>query len=157
MQKAIIQTNIGKITIEGNENGIASICFCKSNSEISTSIPPELMEAVAQLNAYFDGTSKHITVPLNLIGTDFQKNVWMFLLQIPFGETLSYLDLAKKMGNPKAIRAIASAIGKNPILIAIPCHRVIGTNGDLTGYSGGLPIKKWLLEHENPTKQQILF
>jgi methylated-DNA-[protein]-cysteine S-methyltransferase len=157
MQTAIIQTKIGKITIEGNENGIASIYFCKSNIEISNYIQPELKEAVTQLNAYFDGTSNYINVPLNFNGTDFQKNVWLFLLQIPFGETITYLELAKKMGNPKAIRAIASAIGKNPILIAIPCHRVIGTNGELTGYSGGLSVKKWLLEHENPTKQQILF
>ncbi|MCK5677367.1 MAG: methylated-DNA--[protein]-cysteine S-methyltransferase, partial [Flavobacteriaceae bacterium] len=94
---------------------------------------------------------------LNPQGTDFQQNVWNELQRIPYGKTTSYLDQSKKMGNVKAIRAIASANGKNPIWIIIPCHRVIGSDGSLTGYAGGLWRKKWLLEHENPTKQTSLF
>lgn len=90
-------------------------------------------------------------------GTDFQKRVWQQLLDIPFGTTLSYLDLAKQLGDVKAIRAVASANGKNPLWIVVPCHRVIGTDGSLTGYAGGLWRKKWLLEHENPPNQTSLF
>ena len=94
---------------------------------------------------------------LNPKGTDFQKNVWNALLEIPYGKTISYLELSKTLGNVKAIRAVASANGKNPLWIVIPCHRVIGSNGDLTGYAGGLHRKKWLLEHERPVKQGSLF
>ena len=125
--------------------------------EISTKIPEELKEAVLQLQDYFDGKRTTFTFPLNPSGTDFQKKVWDELLHIPFGKTCSYLDLSKKLGDVKAIRAVASANGKNPLWIVIPCHRVIGTDGSLTGYAGGLWRKKWLLEHENPVKQETLF
>ena len=125
--------------------------------EISTKIPEELKEAVLQLQDYFDGKRTTFTFPLNPSGTDFQKKVWDELLHIPFGKTCSYLDLSKKLGDVKAIRAVASANGKNPLWIVVPCHRVIGTDGSLTGYAGGLWRKKWLLEHENPTLQESLF
>ena len=127
------------------------------NVEISTKIPEELKEAVLQLQDYFDGKRTTFTFPLNPSGTDFQKKVWDELLHIPFGKTCSYLDLSKKLGDVKAIRAVASANGKNPLWIVVPCHRVIGTDGSLTGYAGGLWRKKWLLEHENPVKQETLF
>ena len=127
------------------------------NVEISTKIPEELKEAVLQLQDYFDGKRTTFTFPLNPSGTDFQKKVWDELLHIPFGKTCSYLDLSKKLGDVKAIRAVASANGKNPLWIVVPCHRVIGTDGSLTGYAGGLWRKKWLLEHENPTLQESLF
>ena len=127
------------------------------NVEISTKIPEELKEAVLQLQDYFDGKRTTFTFPLNPSGTDFQKKVWDELLHIPFGKTCSYLDLSKKLGDVKAIRAVASANGKNPLWIVIPCHRVIGSDGSLTGYAGGLWCKKWLLEHENPVKQETLF
>ena len=127
------------------------------NVEISTKIPEELKEAVLQLQDYFDGKRTTFTFPLNPSGTDFQKKVWEELLNIPFGKTRSYLDLSKKLGDVKAIRAVASANGKNPLWIVVPCHRVIGTDGSLTGYAGGLWRKKWLLEHENPIKQESLF
>jgi methylated-DNA-[protein]-cysteine S-methyltransferase len=94
---------------------------------------------------------------LNPKGTEFQQKVWQELAQIPCGKTISYLDLSKKLGDVKAIRAVASANGKNPIWIVVPCHRVIGSDGSLTGYAGGLWPKKWLLEHENLTNQQSLF
>ena len=125
--------------------------------ELSINIPLELKETVNQLQEYFDGKRTDFTFKLNLKGTDFQQKVWRELSKIPFGKTISYLDLAKKLGDPKVIRAAASANGKNPIWIVIPCHRVIGTDGSLTGYAGGLWRKKWLLEHENPSNQQSLF
>jgi methylated-DNA-[protein]-cysteine S-methyltransferase len=112
---------------------------------------------VTQLNDYFEGKRTEFDVLLNPQGTDFQKKVWNGLLQIPYGKTMSYLELSKQLGDVKAIRAVASANGKNPLWIIIPCHRVIGTDGSLTGYAGGLWRKKWLLELENPSPQQTLF
>ena len=97
------------------------------------------------------------SIKLNPKGTEFQKNVWKELVKIPYGKTVSYLDLAKKLGDAKAIRAVAAANGKNPLWIIVPCHRVIGSDGSLTGYAGGLHRKQWLLNHENPAKQQTLF
>jgi methylated-DNA-[protein]-cysteine S-methyltransferase len=94
---------------------------------------------------------------LNPQGTPFQKKVWESLHEIPFGKTTSYLELSRKLGNQKAIRAVAAANGKNPLWIVVPCHRVIGTDGSLTGYAGGLWRKKWLLELENPSSQTSLF
>jgi methylated-DNA-[protein]-cysteine S-methyltransferase len=127
------------------------------NVDISTIIPKDLIETVTQLQDYFLGRRTEFTFKLNLQGTEFQKKVWQELLHIPYGKTCSYLDLSKKIGDVKAIRAVASANGKNPLWIVVPCHRVIGTNGSLTGYAGGLWRKKWLLEHENPIKQESLF
>lgn len=155
-QVAFIKTPLGIAKIVGDEEGI-SIISILSEGEISTKIPKELKEAVNQLQEYFEGKRTDFTFKLNPKGTDFQQKVWQGLLEIPFGKTMSYLDLSKKLGDVKAIRAVASANGKNPLWIVIPCHRVIGTDGSLTGYAGGLWRKKWLLEHENPTNQQSLF
>jgi methylated-DNA-[protein]-cysteine S-methyltransferase len=124
---------------------------------VSESIPEHFQEAVSQLNEYFDGLRKTFTFTLNPKGTDFQQKVWQALLEIPYGKTMSYLELSKKLGDVKAIRAVAAANGKNPIWIVVPCHRVIGSDGSLTGYAGGLWRKQWLLEHENPVKQESLF
>ena len=156
MQTAFINSPLGITKIVGDENGIAEISV-SSEGDVSTIIPSELQEAVSQLSDYFDGKRKDFNFKLNPKGTDFQQKVWQELLNIPFGKTISYLDLSKKLGDVKAIRAVASANGKNPLWIVIPCHRVIGTDGSLTGYAGGLWRKKWLLEHENPTNQQSLF
>ena len=110
-----------------------------------------IVETMKQLEAYFANERKIFDIPLLMVGTDFQKSVWQGLLQIPFGSTASYLELSKKIGNEKAVRAVASANGANAISIMIPCHRIIGSNGDLTGYAGGLSTKKKLLELEqNP-------
>ena len=157
MKTVFINTPLGFTEIQGDENGISKIHVMSENVEISTKIPEELKEAVLQLQDYFDGKRTTFTFPLNPSGTDFQKKVWDELLHIPFGKTCSYLDLSKKLGDVKAIRAVASANGKNPLWIVVPCHRVIGTDGSLTGYAGGLWRKKWLLEHENPVKQETLF
>ena len=157
MKTVFINTPLGFTEIQGDENGISKIHVMNEDVEISTKIPEELKEAVLQLQDYFDGKRTTFTFPLNPSGTDFQKKVWDELLHIPFGKTCSYLDLSKKLGDVKAIRAVASANGKNPLWIVVPCHRVIGTDGSLTGYAGGLWRKKWLLEHENPVKQETLF
>ena len=157
MKTVFINTPLGFTEIQGDENGISKIHVMNEDVEISTKIPKELKEAVLQLQDYFDGKRTTFTFPLNPSGTDFQKKVWNELLHIPFGKTCSYLELSKKLGDVKAIRAVASANGKNPLWIVVPCHRVIGSDGSLTGYAGGLWRKKWLLEHENPVKQESLF
>lgn len=104
---------------------------------------------IAQLDEYFSGERKNFELPLRQNGTEFQQKVWKELMQIPYGQTISYLRLAKRLGNVKAIRAAASANGRNQLCIVVPCHRVIGSNGSLIGYGGGLHKKKWLLDHEN--------
>jgi methylated-DNA-[protein]-cysteine S-methyltransferase len=156
MEIAFINSPLGITKIVGDENGISEISVLSEGS-ISVKIPTFLQNAVSQLQEYFDGNRTDFTFQLQPKGTDFQQRVWQELLAIPFGKTISYLDLSKKLGDVKAIRAVASANGKNPLWIVVPCHRVIGTNGSLTGYAGGLWRKKWLLEHENPTNQQSLF
>lgn len=109
-----------------------------------------------QLKGYFDGSLLKFDLRLNPHGTDFQKKVWSELVKIGFGKTLAYIDIANLLGDPKLIRAAASANGKNPIAIIIPCHRVIGKNGSLTGYAGGLHRKKWLIDHENRLANGVL-
>ena len=156
METCFISSPLGIIKIEGDEKGVAVISVL-SEGKLSTTIPNQLQEAVLQLQEYFEGKRQDFTFKLNPKGTDFQQKVWQELRNIPFGRTISYLDLSKKLGDVKAIRAAASANGKNPLWIVVPCHRVIGTDGSLTGYAGGLWRKKWLLEHENPTTQQSLF
>jgi methylated-DNA-[protein]-cysteine S-methyltransferase len=157
MESVIIKTPIGFTEIKGDENGISKIYVLDESEELSTIIPNDLIEVVTQLQEYFIGKRTEFTFKLNPKGTEFQKKVWQELLQIPYGKTCSYLELSKKLGDVKAIRAVASANGKNPLWIVVPCHRVIGTDGSLTGYAGGLWRKKWLLEHENPIKQESLF
>ena len=156
MEHAYVQTPIGIAELIGDKNGLASITVSESKKPKGT-IPTVLKDAVEQLQEYFEGNRTVFDLRLNPSGTDFQKKVWEALLQIPFGKTISYLELSKQLGDVKAIRAVASANGKNPLWIVVPCHRVIGTNGDLTGYAGGLHRKKWLLEHESPAKQTTLF
>ncbi|MBR9855043.1 MAG: methylated-DNA--[protein]-cysteine S-methyltransferase [Algicola sp.] len=156
MEIAHIQTPIGIAELKGDENGLVSITVLDDKKPIGT-IPEVLKDAVEQLQEYFNGNRTVFNIKLNPSGTDFQKRVWDALLEIPFGKTISYLELSKHLGDVKAIRAVASANGKNPLWIVVPCHRVIGTNGDLTGYAGGLHRKKWLLEHESPAKQTTLF
>lgn len=157
METAYIKSPLGITEIIGDENGISSISVLDGDKEISTEIPKPLKQAVAELQEYFEGNRNDFSFKLNPKGTEFQQKVWQELLNIPFGKTMSYLDLSKKLGDVKAIRAVASANGRNPLWIVVPCHRVIGTDGSLTGYAGGLWRKKWLLEHENPSSQQSLF
>jgi len=157
METCIIKSPLGYTKISGDANGISSVIVLNSEEKITDIVPVELEDCVMQLNEYFEGTRTQFDLKLNPEGTDFQKTVWNQLEQIPYGKTVSYLDLSKQLGDVKAIRAVANANGKNPLWIIIPCHRVIGSDGSLTGYAGGLHRKQWLLEHENPYKQQSLF
>ncbi len=154
---AYYKTPIGTAKIIGTDNGIISVTITEDKIETSDSISGCLENCIAQLHEYFDGNRTQFDLKLNPQGTEFQKKVWSELLNIPFGKTRSYLEQTKMLGDPKAIRAVASANGKNPIWIIIPCHRVIGSDGSLTGYGGGIWRKKWLLEHESPSPQQSLF
>jgi methylated-DNA-[protein]-cysteine S-methyltransferase len=157
MKTCFIKTPLGIAKIMGDENGIAEISILTEVNATSSKITRNLAVCVAQLNEYFEGNRSHFDFKLNPAGTEFQQKVWQELLKIPFGKTMSYMDLSKKIGDVKAIRAVASANGKNPLWIVVPCHRVIGSDGSLTGYAGGLWRKKWLLEHESPSRQQSLF
>jgi methylated-DNA-[protein]-cysteine S-methyltransferase len=156
METVAINTPLGIAHITGDENGI-SVISVSDEGIVSAEIPSVLQNAVTQLNDYFQDNRTHFDFKLNPKGTEFQQKVWQALLEIPYGKTCSYMDLSKKLGDVKAIRAVASANGKNPLWIVVPCHRVIGTDGSLTGYAGGLWRKKWLLEHESPSGQQTLF
>lgn len=157
METCIISSPLGFTKIIGDDDGIVSITVLNSEEKITDIIPLELEDCVFQLQEYFDGKRKIFDIKLNPEGTEFQKKVWNQLLEIPYGKTISYLDLSKQLGDVKAIRAVANANAKNPIWIIIPCHRVIGSDGSLTGYASGLNRKQWLLEHESPYKQTSLF
>ena len=159
-QTTYYKTPIGTAKIVGDKNGIQSVSVLdddsQSDNDKAVNIPSCLQECVAQLEEYFKGERTKFTVKLNPQGTEFQQRVWKELLHIPFNKTRTYLEQSKALGDVKAIRAVAAANGKNPIWILIPCHRVLGSDGSLTRYAGGLWRKKWLLEHENPVKQQSL-
>ena len=158
METVYINSPLGITKIIGDENGISVISVSDiGTNEVSQTIPEVLQKAVSQLNEYFKGKRTDFDLKLNPKGTEFQQKVWKALLEIPYGKTVSYMDQTKKLGDVKAIRAVASANGKNPLWIVVPCHRVIGTNGSLTGYAGEIWRKKWLLEHESPSAQQSLF
>ncbi|WP_424492872.1 methylated-DNA--[protein]-cysteine S-methyltransferase [Salinimicrobium sp. GXAS 041] len=157
MAQTYLKTPLGAALIEGDSKGISRISLTSEELPSSEKIPAELQPAVLQLKEYFAGSLNNFDLQLNPEGTPFQKKVWLELQKVPFGRTISYMALSKKLGDPKAIRAVAAANGKNPLWIVVPCHRIIGSDGSLTGYAGGLWRKKWLLEHENPVKQQILF
>lgn len=158
MSQAIIYQDspIGLLEICGEDEWITAVKFTESaKEEISPS--PVTEHCRTQLEEFFAGKRKEFDLPLMPEGTEFQRRVWEQLRQIPFGETISYLTLAKRLGDPKANRAVGLANGKNPVSIIIPCHRVIGANGKLIGYAGGLWRKKWLLNHENSLVQNDLF
>ncbi|WP_418636732.1 methylated-DNA--[protein]-cysteine S-methyltransferase [Winogradskyella sp.] len=157
LQICYIDTPLGHAKISGNENGLTSVSILDTQEQLSDTIPDPLLDGVIQLKAYFNETRKTFDLKLNPEGTAFQKKVWRALETIPFGKTMSYLQLSKQLGDIKAIRAVASANSKNPLWIIIPCHRVIGSDGSLTGYAGGLHRKQWLLNHESEHKQQSLF
>ena len=157
MESCIVKTPLGFAKLEGDEHGLSSLTVLNNDITISNIIPEILEDGVRQLEEYFNGELTDFSLKLNPQGTDFQKRVWNALLAIPYGKTSSYLQLSKDLGDVKAIRAVANANGKNPLWIIVPCHRVIGSDGSLTGYAGGLHRKQWLIEHESPYKQQSLF
>ena len=142
---------VGLLKISGTENYITEISFHDTSQKVEGKkkhFPLILINCVEQLIQYFNGQRRVFELPLNQPGTKFQQEVWNELVQIPFGKTISYLDLARSIGDFKATRAVANANGKNNVAIIVPCHRVIGSNKELVGYAGGLWRKKWLLEHE---------
>ncbi|SHF69355.1 methylated-DNA-[protein]-cysteine S-methyltransferase [Salegentibacter echinorum] len=152
-----LKTPLGTARISGSEAGISEIKILEEEHPESQNVPDFLEPAVRQLQQYFKGDLEQFNLEINLQGSEFQKKVWRALQAIPYGKTCSYLALAKEIGDVKAIRAVAAANGRNPLWIVIPCHRVIGSDGSLTGYAGGLHRKKWLLEHENRFTQLSLF
>ena len=150
---------IGILEIKGDVNGIQYVSYIEEKFSISqeNSKLKELNKCVLQLEEYFSGNRQEFELKLNPQGTKFQQKVWNELLNVSFNKTRSYLQQSKSIGDVKAIRAVGTANGKNPISIIIPCHRIIGSDGSLTGYAGGIWRKKWLLEHESGCKQQSLF
>ena len=142
------RSEIGPFEITGNQKGILTITFNKAPSVTDRDLPGCMNECLRQLDEYFQGRRKKFCIPLLLEGTDFQKAVWRQLQKIPFGQTASYGDVARAVGSPKAFRAVGNANNKNPIPVIIPCHRVIGSDGKLVGFGGGIWRKAWLLDHE---------
>ena len=158
MDRTVLKTPLGALEIMGSKKGIRSVTFIENPNDYDARETPEsLKECKRQLLAYFDGKLREFSILLDPEGTPFQRKVWAQLLAIDYGSTTSYTEQTKALGDLKAIRAVAGANAKNPIAIIIPCHRVVGADGKLTGYAGGLWRKRWLLEHENPPSQTSLF
>lgn len=162
IQQYFFESPIGVLEIRYSDSLIHALLFCRDEQLSSTSIekrPPVLKQCVKQLQEYFSGSRKIFDFPFSQDGTSFQKKVWDELCRIPYGRTVSYLELSKRIGDTKAIRAVGTANGRNNLAIIVPCHRVIGSNGNLIGYGGELWRKKWLLEHENKYANgvQVLF
>ncbi|WP_028400006.1 methylated-DNA--[protein]-cysteine S-methyltransferase [Ectobacillus panaciterrae] len=146
MYRAYYKSELGWIEVTGEETGITSVMFV---DELGEAVPHQLVEqCVQELDEYFHNKRTEFTVPLAAKGTSFQQKVWKALTTVPFGKTASYLDMANEVGNPQSVRAIGGANSRNPISIIVPCHRIIGKNGTLVGYEGGLWRKEWLLRHE---------
>ena len=155
MTTTVFDSPLGLVRITGDADGVAEISCTDvpTYSEVLDMSPDSLLDgpvrqAVEQLMAYFAGMRQAFDFRLNPVGTAFQQKVWQALLDVPYGTTISYLALSRQLGDEKAIRAVAAANGRNPLWIVVPCHRIIGSDGSLTGYAGGLWRKQWLLEHE---------
>ncbi len=144
----IYKSPVGKILIEGNRKCITAVSFYDSEEEVNQSAFPLLKICANQLQEYFTGKRKKFSIPFEQQGTDFQQRVWSEVSKIPFGNLRSYEKVAIKIKDRKIVRAVGNAVGRNKLAIIIPCHRVIGKNGDMTGYAGGLWRKQWLIEHE---------
>jgi methylated-DNA-[protein]-cysteine S-methyltransferase len=153
LSSTVIESPFGPIGLSGTEHGVTRVHFQPDASPV-VRLPnwqPEkalLAHAGQQLQEYFQGVRQHFTVPLAPLGTPFQQHVWEELQRIPYGTTITYQELACRVGNPNAVRAVGHANGRNPIAIIIPCHRVVGQNGHLRGYAAGLAMKQCLLQHE---------
>lgn len=156
-QTVYIKTPLGICEIKGSTQGISEVSILDDKIEASKIIPDCLQSCVTQLEEYFKGERKVFELQLDYKGTEFQQSVWKSLSTIPYGRTTTYLKQSRLLGDEKAIRAVATSNGKNPFGIVLPCHRVIGSDGSLTGYASGIWRKKWLLEHEQGLKQQSLF
>ena len=157
MSRCIMTSPMGPVRISGDADGVYEIKVLDEVVAPTEAIPVELSDCVQQLTSYFKGELKQFTFKIQFRGTPFQQSIWRLLSDIPYGKTTTYLELSKLYGDEKAIRAVAQANGKNPLWIVVPCHRVIGTDGALTGYAGGLWRKEWLLNHEQQLVQTSLF
>lgn len=142
-----VTSPIGTLQICANEQAVTAVLFQPEESFIEHKNKVTI-NASKQLTEYFSGSRKDFDLPLDATGTEFQRTVWLQLQKIPYGEICNYGDIANRIHNPKAVRAVGAANGRNPIPIIVPCHRVIGANGKLTGFAGGLSTKAWLLQHE---------
>lgn len=146
MHECVIESPVGRLRIAADDVGLTAVgrtgaALCEPTTDL-------LREAARQLRAYFACALTEFDLPLHVVGTAFQLQCWEALLEIPFGETISYGEQARRIGRPKATRAVGSANHRNPLCIVVPCHRVIGADGSLTGYGEGLDMKRWLLAHE---------
>jgi methylated-DNA-[protein]-cysteine S-methyltransferase len=145
------QSPVGLLKISGTDQYISEVLFHDTTQKHAVNtrdMPPMIIQCIEQFIQYFHGQRRVFELPISQEGTAFQQDVWNELMAIPFARTISYIELARKIGDPKATRAVANANGRNNVVIIVPCHRVIGANKELVGYGGGLWRKKWLLEHE---------
>lgn len=153
-----VDTPIGALLVAGTADAVHEIRFAGANPKADwTRDDAALAGAAAQLRAYFDGGLVQFDLPLVFAGTEFQQSVWNHLRAIPYGETTTYAAIARAIGRPDAVRAVGAANGANPIPVVVPCHRVIGSNGSLTGFGGGIEVKRWLLDHEERVAGRRLF
>jgi methylated-DNA-[protein]-cysteine S-methyltransferase len=147
-----VTSPIGMLTLTSNGSALTQLLIAREDDMNAERVPaeadPVLVAAREQLDAYFDMRLTDFDLPLEPRGTDFQRRVWDSLKTIPFGATISYAELARRIDQPKAVRAVGAANGRNPLMIIVPCHRVIGADGSLTGFGGGIDRKRWLLDHE---------
>ena len=156
-----LDSPIGRLRLVATDQGLSHLLFDQQVGEdldsagnaAETDNHPVLDEAATQLEEYFAGRRQEFDIPLDLSGTEFQRAAWSALANVPFGETRSYRQQAEAISRPKAVRAIGAANGQNPVPIVLPCHRIVGSDGSLTGYGGGLPIKEYLLNHEQAQSQ----
>lgn len=154
--RARLQVPFGELTVVASDKGVRYITFendahpksYQNMSVIDDASHPVVARTVAQLHEYIKGTRRTFDVPLDLVGTEFQVQAWNALAKVPYGTTASYAQQAASIGRPKATRAIGAANGRNPVVVVLPCHRIVGADGSLTGFGGGLHVKKWLLDHE---------
>ena len=157
-----LDSPIGRLRLVATDQGLSHLLFDQqvgedlesAGDEVEADDHPVLAAATAQLAEYFAGRRQEFDIPLDLSGTEFQRAAWSALANVPFGETRSYRQQAEAIGRPKAVRAIGAANGRNPVPIVLPCHRIVGSDGSLTGYGGGLPIKEFLLNHEQAQSQK---
>lgn len=153
---------VGELTLIAGERGLAAIAWeneqpsrIRARADLLAPQHPLLLQTAQQLKEYFAGDRRHFELPLQFEGTDFQQQVWQALTEIPYGETRSYAQIASRLGRPKAVRAVGAANGRNPLSIIVPCHRVIGANGQLTGFAGGLTVKAQLLALEGVSLSKV--
>ena len=163
-QYKLMPSPVGELTLVARDGKLSAILWeveranrVRLGELIEANDSPVLRETERQLKEYFAGTRNQFELELDFAGTDFQKQVWQALLTIPFGETRSYSQIAEQIGNPKAVRAVGAANGRNPISIVAPCHRVVGASGGLTGFAGGLEAKQYLLTLEDRSQAKMAF